>query len=291
MRVATYFDIITGRNDGNPLYVAAALKRRNIPGVFESDVLAPNESVANHGKYDLGIWVDWGEDALKGLIPYELLYPSHPSVYWASDTHLGFDFRLESARKFSHVFVAQKKAVEDFAAHGVKAEWMPHAVEPLAYPKQEKLIKEFDVCFVGHINNPKRIEFLDRMFREFPKFYYGQKLFDAAAERFGRSKVCLNIAHSDDINMRNFEIMGTGSFLLTEYVPSMEELFQDGIHCAWYKDFDEAVDKARYFIEHDDVREKIAQKGYELMMERHTIDHRVDRMLEVANNKVLVGAA
>ena len=290
MRIATYFDIITGRADGNPTYVAAALKRKNIPGVFESDVLAPNATVSNHGKYDLNIWVDWGEDALKELIPYEILFPPDPSVYWCSDSHIGFDYRLDTARKFSHVFVAQKEAVEQFAREGVKAEWLPHAVEPLAYPKQERSIKEFDVCFVGHINNQKRIDFLDRMFREFPKFYYGQQLFEKAAEKFGRSKISLNIAHSNDVNMRNFEIMGSGSFMLTEYVPSMEELFQDGIHCAWYHDFDEAVDKAKFYLENDDLREKIAQKGYELMMERNTIDHRVDRMLEVVNDKVLVGA-
>jgi hypothetical protein len=291
MRVAIYFDIITGRNDGNPLYVAASLQRMQAKGLLERDILAPNETVKNHGTYDAHFWVDWGEDALTGMIPYEIIYPPAPSIYWCSDSHIGFDYRLDTARKFTHVFVAQKEAVEQFAREGVKAEWLPHAVEPLAYPKQEQVLKEFDVCFVGHINNGKRIDFLDRMFKEFPNFYYGQKLFEEAAEKFGRSKVCLNIAHSNDVNMRNFEIMATGSCLLTEYVPSMEELFENDVHCMWYKTFDEAVDKAKYLIEHDYIREKISQRGYELMMAKHTIDHRVNRMLQCIDDKILVGAS
>jgi hypothetical protein len=281
MRDAVYFDIITGRNDGNPLYVSASLQRMQKKGLLERDILAPNSTIVNHGKYDLNIWVDWGEDGLKGLIPYEIVIPSYPSVYWASDTHIGFDYRLDMAKKFEHVFVAQKNAVEAFAREGIKAEWLPHAVEPMAYPKQEFSFKEYDICFVGHINNDKRIDFLDRMFKEFPNFYYGQKLFEEAAVKFGKSKVCLNIAHSDDINMRNFEIMGTGSLNLTEYVPSMEDLFQDGVNVAWYKTLDEAVDKARYYVAHEDEREKIAQAGYDLVLSKHTIDHRVNKMLDV----------
>lgn len=290
MRVATYFDIITGRNDGNPLYIAAALKRRNKPGLFESDVLAPNDTVYNHGKYDLNIWVDWGEDALKDLIPYKMIECPKPSIYWASDTHLGYQHRLETAKKFDHVFVAQKKAVGDFERDGVKAEWLPHAFEPLAYDLQEPLIKKYDVCFIGHINNEKRIEFLDRMFKEFPSFWYGQKLFNDAAKKFGESKICLNISHSDDLNMRTFEVMGTGSFLLTEYVPSMEELFQDGVHLAWYKTIDEAIDKAKFYLKNEDLRNEIAKKGYQEVILNHTIDNRLDRMLQVCEKELLIGA-
>lgn len=288
MRIATYFDIITGRNDGNPLYVSAALKRRNIAGVFESDILAPNETIKNHGKYDANIWVDWGEDGLKDLIPYKMVDCPHPNVYWASDTHIGFDYRLEMAKKFDKVFVAQKKAVEDFKKNGVEAEWLPHAVEPLAYDLQDPLIKKYDICFLGHINNVKRIDFLDRMFREFPNFWYGQKLFNDAAKKFGESKICLNVSHSDDVNMRTFEVMGSGSFLLTEYVPSMEDLFKDGVHLAWFKSFDEAVDKAKYYLANEDKRNEIAKNGYEEVIKNHTIDKRVDRILDSINSLLTV---
>ena len=52
--------------------------------------------------------------------------------------------------------------------------WLPHAVEPLAYPKKS-YINKYDVCFVGNIGGWERVDFLDRMFKEFPNFFKGKK--------------------------------------------------------------------------------------------------------------------
>lgn len=289
MRLAIYYDNITGRNDGNPLYVWNALKRMQAEGKLEVDHLAPMDNVSLFGKYDAHLWVDWGEDGLAGLIPYKMIECPRPSIYWASDTHLGFDYRLEMARKADYAFCAQKRAVEDFAAAGVKAEWLPHAFEPQAYPKLEFAAKKYDVCFIGHINSENRIDALDRLFKEFPNFFYGQRRFEEAAEKFCESRIVFNISMLDDVNMRTFEAMGTGSFLLTNWIPTIEELFEDGKHLVLYRSLDEMVDKARYYLTHDSERERIAAAGYEEVMAKHTIQHRVNRMLEVAGQKLLVG--
>lgn len=290
MRVAIYYDKIVGRDDGNPRYVREALMRMQAEKKLEVGWLAPKEDVKLCGTYDTNIWVDWGEDALMGLIPYPLIDCPKPSIYWASDTHLGYDYRLATAKKFDHVFVAQKRAQEEFKRDGVEAEWMPHAFEPLVYYPFEKASKTYDVCFVGHINSQNRIDALDRVFKEFPNFFYGQRLFQQAAEKFCESKIVFNISMLDDINMRTFEAMGTGSFLMTNWIPTIEELFEDGKHLVLYRSMDEMVDKAKYYLKHDSERERIAAAGYEEVMAKHTIQHRLDRMLEVANQKLLVGA-
>lgn len=298
MRMAIYYDILpqTGnRNDGNPLYVLRALKRRQERGMLEVDHLAPMENVNLFGQYDLNLYVDWGEDALLSLLPYTPIEIPRPNVAWMSDTHLGYQYRLEKSRKFDHVFVAQKQAVEEFRRDGVEAEWLPHAFEPEAYHdltnRDEKgnpipfyfASKRYDVCFVGHVNSENRIDYLDRMFREFPNFYFGQKQFQDAARVYAESKIVMNIAMKDDLNMRCFETIGSGAFLLTDRVPGMEECgFIDGETCALWSTLDEAAAKARYYLAHDEERERIARAGFELAMKRHTIDHRVDRMLEKA---------
>jgi len=294
MRAAIYYDIFpeTGwRNDGNPVYVWAALKRRQEKGLLEVDHLAPKENANLFGAYDLNIDVDWGEDGLMSIIPYKLADIPKPNIYWASDTHLGFDYRFEKAKKYDHVFCAQKQAVIDFEKLGVKAEWLPHAFEPQAYHDLENsddagnpkpfsyANKNFDVSFVGHVNSPNRVDFLDRMFSEFPNFFFGQRRFQEAAMIYAKSKICLNVAMKEDLNMRCFEVMGAGGFLLTDYVPYMEELFEDGKHLVLYRSLEEAVDKAKYYLAHDSEREKIAQAGHEEVMAKHTIDHRVDKML------------
>lgn len=278
LKVGNYYEVLH-RNDGNPLYVTACLKRMQEQGLLKMDRLAPRGDYEPYGPYDLNIWVDWGEDALRGVLPYEPVFPQKPVAYWASDTHLGYDYRLSVAKKSDFVFCAQKRAVEDFRKDGVNSIWLPHAVEPLAYPRQLVVSKKYDVCFVGHVNNEKRVVALDNIFKAFPNFYYGQRRFEDAARKYGESKLVFNISHVDDINMRTFEAMATGTMLLTEWVPTIEELFEDRKHLVLYHSLDEAIDLARYYLSHDSEREKIAQAGCDHVLAHHTIEHRVRTML------------
>lgn len=323
LRIANYYESRLGRNDGNPLYVQAALKRMQFYGdiaagrpgnkdllpwlgtadgtvwnkdpraeasakalyetykeQIEMDHIYPTGDLSMFGTYDLNVWVDWGEDGLTGYLPYVPMECPKPMAYWASDTHLGYDYRLAMAKKADFVFCAQKRAVEDMKRDGVANPiWLPHAVEPLAYPRQQNFTKHHDVCFIGHVNSRNREEALDKLFCEFPNFDYGQALFEHAATRFGNSKIVFNISMLDDINMRTFEIMATGSLCMTNWIPTIEELFTDGKNIVLYRSLDEMIDKTKYYLAHDDERERIAQAGYEEVMARHTIQHRVDLIL------------
>lgn len=251
---------------------------------FEADHIYPTGDISMFGNYDLNIWVDWGEDGLTGFLPYKPMECPKPMAYWASDTHCApesYAYRLGMAKKADYVFVAQKQAVEGFKRDGVANPiWLPHAFEPLAYPKQENFTKNFDVCFIGHVNSKNREDALERLFKEFPNFDYGQALFEEVAKRFGNSKIVFNIAMKDDINMRCFEALGSGSFLLTDRIPHIEELFEDKKHLVLYDGLDDMVEKANYYLKHDDERNAIAQAGYEHVMANHTIQHRVNVMLK-----------
>lgn len=283
MRIANYYEGPgIGRNDGNPLYVTQALKRMGI----ECDHVRPTEGTELIGKYDAHIWCDWGEDGLTGVLPYAPVFPVRngrdPVVYWPTDTHVNgesYAYRLSLARKSDIVFTAQKITVEQFAKDGVKAEWLPCGVEPLAYPRYELASKHNDICFVGHINGMNRVEFLDRMFREFPNFFYGQRLFEDAAHVYADSKICLNNALNHDINMRCFEVTGSGGFLLTSRIDSLNELFVDGKEIVMYDSVQDAVNKCAYYLEHDEEREAIAKAGYERSLKEHKISDRVDVIL------------
>lgn len=330
LRIANYFESRLGRNDGNPLYVQACLKRMQyytaIHGgmgqphelapwfadgkpdpladkaakdlwdkekqLLEVDHIYPTGDLSPFGSYDLNIHVDWGEDGLTGVLPYIPLQTPAPMAYWASDTHINngksgdsYPYRLAMAKKADYVFCAQKRGAEEMRRDGIANPiWLPHGFEPQAYPKFDILTKKYDVCFVGHVNTKNREDALDCVFREFPNFYYGQQLFDAAARKYAESKICFNISMEDDLIMRVFEVMGSGSFLLTNWVPTIEELFEDKKHLVLYRSMDEAVDKAKYYLSHDSEREAIAQAGYEHVLNNHTIQKRVDVILETFLN-------
>lgn len=272
-----------GRNDGAPLYYYNVMKNQ-----LKLDVthLAPQGDISNFGKFDFYWVVDYGEDGLP--VDHEWKIPEDgKTIYVASDTHLGREYRMNKAKQFDYAFFNQKDAADEFG--GV---WLPHAAEPQAYPKID-IIKKYDVCFVGHVqetpnyNGFSRIEALDRLFKEFPNFYYGSRhpafpnknLFEDAAKKFSLSKIVFNISIKDDINMRVFETLSTGSFLLTNWIPTLGDLFEDGKHLVTYKSLDEMVEKAKYYLEHEEEREKIAQAGYQEFIAKHTYKHRVESIL------------
>ena len=310
-RIANYYESRLGRNDGNPLYMWNAFKQIGC----ESGHLVPHGDVESFGTWDLHFEADWGEDALEGVLPYKPDPIPHPSVFWHSDTHLGYQWRLEKAKRTDFNFVCQIRAKEEFERDGIKNPiWLPHAVEPMAYPTYQELEnrlagrpvenpvslleKPYDIGFVGHVNSENRIEALDKIFGAFPKFFFGQRLFEDAASIFHQSKIVFNISIKDDINMRVFEALSTKSFLLTNWIPTLGELFEDGKHLVTYRTLDEAIEKANYYLNRDEEREKIAQAGFDEVRSKHTFQHRARKILDIchpdwdkAESKVLEAVA
>ncbi len=287
MRVATYYETRLGRNDGPPLYWTKAMKDMGIEVVHLSSRREPDKS--KYGEFDLHVWIDWGEDGLTGLLPYKPISMKnlHPSVYVTSDTHLGFDYRLKKAREFDYVFCNQKRAVEEFAEKGVVAEWLPHAVDLDAYPNTPEAVKKYDVGFVGFVSFEKRAIALDRIFKEFPNFYYASgKWFEEAAECYRKCRVVFNTAAVDDINMRLFEVCATGSAQIVERVPFMDEL--EGMSSDMnppfyaYKDIDNAVSIIKYLLNADPGEiERVQNRARNWICSHHTYKHRVETILNV----------
>jgi len=298
-----------GRNDGAPLFYYNVLKNQ-----LKLDVthLSPKGDISNFGSFDYTFWVDYGEDGLPEDHDWKIPANCGKTIYVASDTHLDNGYRLGKALDFDHVFFNQKRAVDkykEFLTHpfpilrpGIENQtvtWLPHAAEPQAYPKLE-IIKKWDVCFVGHVqetanyNDMTRIDALDRLFKEFPNFYYGSRnsafpgknLFEDAAKKFSQSKIVFNISIKDDLNMRLFETLMTGSFLLTNRIPILRDLedqydIKEGVHFAAYETYEEMIEKAHYYLEHDEDREAIANAGYKAAIEAHTYKHRVETILKL----------
>lgn len=291
-RIASYYpDVrIVGRNDGGPLYHTHDL-RLLFGAENVKHILPLNETINKHGNFDLHYWVDFGEDALQ--LGHDVVCPK-PNVYITSDTHLGYDYRLKKAREFDWVFCNQHKAQQDFIRDGIPADrcfWLPHAYDPMAYgpgvfnKKTNQWMdavveKKYDVCFVGNLNDRNRVAHLDRLFKEFPNFHWCCARFHEAAEVFNKSKIVFNVSSRGELNMRMFEALGSRSFLLSDRLPEGENVFQDGVHFAGYNGLDEMIDKARYYLAHDDEREQIAEAGYREAITKHTYLHRVRTVLD-----------
>jgi len=95
------------------------------------------------------------------------------------------------------------------------------------------------------------------------------------------SKINLNITLRSivtGIPLRSMDIMGCGSFLLTNYQNEMFDFFTPYEDFDFFENPEELVDKSCFYIAHEDVREKIAQNALCKMSEHHSIETRISQI-------------
>lgn len=81
---------------------------------------------------------------------------------------------------------------------------------------------------------------------------------------FNRSKININITIPNiktGIPLRCFDVMGSGGFLLSNFQAEMPMLFEEGKEMVAYFDQQDLIDKCAFYLEHDDIRRKIAEAG------------------------------
>ena len=62
-------------------------------------------------------------------------------------------------------------------------------------------------------------------------------------------------------SMKTIEIPACGGFMLTNWTEDQATLFRDGKECVFYNTMEEMIEKARYYLENDEEREKIRRAG------------------------------
>ncbi|NLL75898.1 MAG: glycosyltransferase [Clostridiales bacterium] len=105
---------------------------------------------------------------------------------------------------------------------------------------------------------------------------------------FKNSKINLNVTlrsiHTG-IPLRAMDIMGCGGFLLTNYQEDFLNFFVPGEDYVYYTDDEEMLEKAAYYLEHEEERKQIARNGYNKVKKSHTYYHRILTILAVIFNE------
>ena len=84
------------------------------------------------------------------------------------------------------------------------------------------------------------------------------------------------------IPLRAFDVMGTGGFLLSNWQEELAEFYTDGEDLALYDSLPDAVEKAAFYLAHEEVRERIAQAGREKTLSEHDLRDILRAILETA---------
>ena len=205
-----------------------------------------------------------------------------PRVCYLIDTHLDASWRVALARNFHFTFLAQKAQVDLFRKAGIEnVEWLPLACSPELHdlPEAERT---YDVAYVGSLSDPnqRRPAMFEKIRARYPNSFIGKAWPHEMASIYARSKIVVNASVNWDVNMRVFEGLASGALVITDEAVGLEDLFVDGKHLVIYRNDEDVFGLIDKYLADDAARTRIAGAGKTAVLEKHTYQHRVDRMLQ-----------
>ncbi len=106
---------------------------------------------------------------------------------------------------------------------------------------------------------------------------------------FYSSKVNLNI-HSlqalTSLNQRDFNCPLVGGFILTDWVEGAEDFFEPDVELAFYHNLNELEDKLAFFLEHDDERRQLIERGQARVLRDHVYSVRAPKAFETFQQRI-----
>lgn len=119
-----------------------------------------------------------------------------------------------------------------------------------------------------------------------PNITYGGKIdyYDTMPSVFHNSKINLNITLKTiqtGIPLRAWDILGCGGFLLSNYQQELCNFFIPGEDFVYYESANNAIEKAAYYLSHENERNEIAHNALEKVAASHTFHHRIQTMFEL----------
>lgn len=109
--------------------------------------------------------------------------------------------------------------------------------------------------------------------------------FDRGARLYRACKIALSDSQwpsaTGFVSNRLFQAMSAGAFLLQQEFDGLESLLglRDGIHLVTWKDEHDLVEKANYYLSHEEERKEIAKTGMNCVLEKHSFNSRVKELI------------
>lgn len=106
---------------------------------------------------------------------------------------------------------------------------------------------------------------------------------------FRHSKVNLNITIRSILKgmpQRCLDVMGCRGLLMSNYQEDMFEYLEDGKDLVIYTDLGDAVEKAGFYLEHEDAAERIRENGYRKMKECFNYKGQLEKIWKISGIKI-----
>jgi hypothetical protein len=210
---------------------------------------------------------------------------------------------LDLFRRCSVYFTPGLGNVPAFREQGINCFWHPQGLQseryhpPSEITEEDRAKYECDVSFIGgeYGMHEGRSELLDFLQAKLPSFcslkiwgtrgapaIYGDEHNKAVA----LSKISIGHSGWAYINLymsvRNWKILGAGGFLLANAHASMKLWLKiegpDAV-LAYYQDPDECLERIKYYLDNEEARKAIAERGHKFAME-NTYRHRMQAIFD-----------
>lgn len=115
-----------------------------------------------------------------------------------------------------------------------------------------------------------------------PRYLDALSYYDQLPAFYGHSAVnfnCTSKQMKGAVNQRVFDVPAAGAFVLTDWRPQMEQLFE-AHEMACYHEPDEAPELARHYLAHPEQRRRLTAAARRRVLACHTWKHRLQVLLE-----------
>ena len=216
------------------------------------------------------------------------------TLNWSSDSSWRFyDFILPRKDKFDWFITTHSSAVSWYENHGMKvirSQWA--GIDTY----NESLGHKYDVSFVGQKYNirgdvVKRIQdteidlhLFGNYWDEYPNWHGYQVDHNIVNKVFNQSKINLNfswpfhIGTLSQIKGRLFQLPAAKAFQITTPADDLERYFEPDKEIVVVNTTNDMIDKIRYYLEHDDERQQIAQASYDRFLCEHAWNNRFEEI-------------
>ena len=202
-------------------------------------------------------------------------------------------------RLADRMYITNRGEIPLYKDKGVNASFITGGCDPKAHRvvKNPDKFYRSEVAFIGKPNTAERAACMREVAKRFDL-----KLWGAGWEKIGLKaaakdayasdyrKICAgakiilgwNMDPTVDLyfSNRTWYTLGCGGFLLTLYSPSMEELFERGVHLDWFESTQECCEKIEYYLERPEERQEIARAGFELAHKDYSYEKMVDQIVK-----------
>ena len=212
-------------------------------------------------------------------------------------------------RAFDLILTSFPHFVEQFRSLGVASEYFRIGFDPRVRERAGAHRRDLDMVFVGSLSRGQHGRgnaLIDHVAARLPLEVWGSGASDWPSnsplrrcyrgeawgldmfELLARARIALNrhidVAEDYANNMRLYEATGMGALLLTDAKINLGDLFVPGVEESSYRDEDELVELASYYLDHEDERTDIAAAGQARTLTKHTYATRMRELVEVLSS-------